>query len=350
VARAGQYENRALVLGVGSLSGKTVTAPSISHYSGTIVPVVPVPAIALVKLTDGQLASTPPGPTVFVGSTVTFTYLATNTGQVPLSGVSVLDDAGTPGNPADDFRPTFAGGDTNGNSLLDPGETFTFTATRIATRGQYTNTAVATGSGPAGQQVTSTTTSSSVGVCPTVVDVRRTGVHLQTTRVVVTFNGPLDPAMAEDVRNYRVSSIGPDGRFDRPDRVTLAQYDPATNSVTLTLEHRLNVHHLSRVQVTNPCPDGPGFDGVLNRKYSLGAVTIVGKRGHHFVFPKTNVPQVLDTALLPRVLRPGSRPAVNRLSLKPTSSAFAPARIAATAHVPAVLAGHATPKAVRHTA
>ena len=33
-----------------------------------------------------------------------------------------------PPDPADDFSPTFTGGDTNGNGLLDPGETWTYTA------------------------------------------------------------------------------------------------------------------------------------------------------------------------------------------------------------------------------
>ena len=42
-----------------------------------------------------------------VGSTATFTYVVTNAGNVPLSGVAVRDDNGTPANPADDFDATF---------------------------------------------------------------------------------------------------------------------------------------------------------------------------------------------------------------------------------------------------
>jgi hypothetical protein len=323
VARAGQYENRAVAAGVGVLSNTPVTATTISHYFAAVVP-PPTPAIAVVKLTNGQFAPTPTGPTVFVGSNVTFTYLVSNPGQVPLHNVTLVDDAGTSGLVADDFRPTFVGGDANGNALLDPGETWTYTASRVATLGQYSNIAVATGLSPTTVEVTAVTNSNHFGICPMVVDVTRTGVHLQKTRVVVTFDGPLDPAMAEDVRNYRISSIGPDGRFSRPDRVVSAVYDPTTNSVTLTLEHRLNVHHLSRIRVANPCPGGPAFDGVLNRKFSLGVVTIVGKHGHHFVFPQTNAPKVLKTELLPKVLRPSNRAVANRLSLKPSSSAFAP--------------------------
>jgi hypothetical protein len=64
---------------------------------------------------------------------VTFTYRVTNTGNVPLSGVTVTDDNGTQGNTADDRVLTSFTGDTNGNGQLDVGETFLFTATRIAT-------------------------------------------------------------------------------------------------------------------------------------------------------------------------------------------------------------------------
>ena len=64
------------------------------------------------------------------GAAVTWTYVVTNPGTVPLSNVVVRDDNGTPGNTADDFLPAFTGGDTNNNGLLDPGETWTYTATR----------------------------------------------------------------------------------------------------------------------------------------------------------------------------------------------------------------------------
>ena len=107
-------------------------------------------SINLVKLTNGTDNDTAPGPSVAVGSTVTFTYRVTNPGNVPLNNVTVRDDNGTPGDTADDFNATFSGGDTNANSLLEPSETWTFTASRVATAGQYTNVGTATGNPPAG--------------------------------------------------------------------------------------------------------------------------------------------------------------------------------------------------------
>ena len=88
-----------------------------------------------------------------VGSTVTWTYFVTNTGNVPLANVTVTDDNGTPGNTADDFHPTFTGGDTNSNGLLDLTETWTYQATGTATAGQYENFATVSGQG-GGQTVT----------------------------------------------------------------------------------------------------------------------------------------------------------------------------------------------------
>ncbi len=53
-----------------------------------------------------------------VGSTVTWTYVVTNTGNVPLANVTVTDDqAGV--------TPVYQGGDTNTNNLLDLTETWT---------------------------------------------------------------------------------------------------------------------------------------------------------------------------------------------------------------------------------
>src|SRR5262245_46754998 len=64
-----------------------------------------------------------------IGDPVTFKYTVTNPSAVPLENVVVRDDNGTLLDPSDDFTPTFTGGDTNGNGVLDPDEVWTYTAT-----------------------------------------------------------------------------------------------------------------------------------------------------------------------------------------------------------------------------
>ncbi len=92
--------------------------------------------MSLVKFVNGQDADSPTGPHVAAGSTVTFTYVVTNTGNVPLANVVVTDDKLGP--------ITGFTGDTNSNGLLDLTETWTYTATATALAGQQTNVGTVT--------------------------------------------------------------------------------------------------------------------------------------------------------------------------------------------------------------
>jgi hypothetical protein len=70
------------------------------------------------------------------GESVTYTYRETNDGDGPLTSVTVTDDSCSP--------VVFQGGDTNGDGVLDVGETWTFTCTTTLTgAGTVTNTAIA---------------------------------------------------------------------------------------------------------------------------------------------------------------------------------------------------------------
>jgi hypothetical protein len=120
-----------------------------------VITLASIPRSTSRRLTNGQDADTPTGPLVAVGSTVTWTYEVTNPGNVPLSNVVLRDDNGTPGDPSDDFTPTFLDGDTNNNGCLDPGETWRYTGDRHGVvQGQYRNVATATGTDPIGQTPT----------------------------------------------------------------------------------------------------------------------------------------------------------------------------------------------------
>lgn len=90
-----------------------------------IIEFVPAPAIDIETLTEGEDADGPPGPELDVGSTATFTYLVTNTGNLPLTGIVVTDDHGVDVNcsPGD----------------LGVGDSKSCTASTTVTEGAYRN-------------------------------------------------------------------------------------------------------------------------------------------------------------------------------------------------------------------
>ncbi len=128
-----------------SANTTTVIHTNAASYFGS------APGISLQTLINGDDADSPPGPTLTVGTNGLFTYTLTNTGNVGLSNVTVSDDNGTPGIAADDFNPTLVSGDTNGNNVLDVGETWTFLASRSMAAGQYSHNAIGFGLDSLGQ-------------------------------------------------------------------------------------------------------------------------------------------------------------------------------------------------------
>jgi hypothetical protein len=149
-AAAGQYENVGTVT-ADSTSGP-VTASDVSHYFGS------VPGVNIVKFTNGEDANTPPGPDITAGSTVTWTYVVTNTGNVPLQNVVVTDDIrGT--------ELSFTG-DANANGLLDTTETWTYTDSDTAGGSQYSNLGTVDAFSPIGQHVTDSDPSNYNGISP----------------------------------------------------------------------------------------------------------------------------------------------------------------------------------------
>src|SRR4030095_13727722 len=131
-AVAGQQTNTGTATGndANNPPGTTVSDDNPANYFGD------APGINIVKFVNGQDADTPTGPHVAVGSPVTFTYVVTNTGNVPLANVVVTDDKLGP--------ITSFTGDTNNNGLLDLTETWTYTKTATALAGQQTNVGTVT--------------------------------------------------------------------------------------------------------------------------------------------------------------------------------------------------------------
>jgi uncharacterized repeat protein (TIGR01451 family) len=117
-------------------AGVTVSG---SPASATIV-VNCAPALSIEKATNGQDADTAPGPMILVGSTVTWTYVVTNTGNVPLSNVAVTDNRVS----SSAISCTGTPGGSNVIPSLAVGGSATCTATGTAVAGQYSNIGTAT--------------------------------------------------------------------------------------------------------------------------------------------------------------------------------------------------------------
>ena len=106
-------------------------------FTNTKQPPPPTPDIDIEKATNGHDADSAKGPHLVVGSTVTWTYVVTNIGDVPLANINVTDNMGV--------TPVYQGGDTDTDGLLDLTETWTYKATGTAVAGQYANIGFVTG-------------------------------------------------------------------------------------------------------------------------------------------------------------------------------------------------------------
>ncbi len=235
--------------------------------------------------------------------------------------VTVITPVGTSAtSPADQFTytaiaaPTVAGispstGPASGGTLVTiTGAGFTSATavdfgTTVATDVKVVNDTTITADSPAGSgavNVTVTTpagtsaTSSAdqftfIAASPMVMSVSRFGYHMHPTSLVIQFNGPLDPATAENVRGYTI--IGPGGQTVA---VASAIYDADTRSVTLLPPHRLNVHYayglIVRGTGSDSIKDGAGvaIDGAGNgtagsnyeTKITAANLVILGKHAH----------------------------------------------------------------------
>ncbi len=122
VAVAGQYRNEGCA--TTTVSGQNLRDCDLAYYYGTTVG---RPSIDVEKYTNGEDADRPTGPRIAVGSTVTWTYVVTNTGELPLTGIYLKDNR--------------EGQITCPTRSLQPGQSMTCRETGIAQPGQYANKA-----------------------------------------------------------------------------------------------------------------------------------------------------------------------------------------------------------------
>jgi hypothetical protein len=146
IVTPGQYANDSTATAT-SILDQQLTDTDPSHYFGVDA------GIVIKKYTNGDDADTPPGPTIDIGSPVTWTYVVTNTSNVPLTNIAVTDDQ--------------LGSVTCPATTLASGASMTCTMTGIAAEGLYTNTADVFAIPPAGAEVVASDPSHYTGNAPT---------------------------------------------------------------------------------------------------------------------------------------------------------------------------------------
>jgi len=142
VAKEGAYTNIGRV--TGEAPDKNVTDEYPSNYYGYIA------SIDIEKLTNGEDADSGSGPSLSVGSKVTWTYKVKNSGNVKLTDIVVKDDK--------------EGVITCPKTELAAGESMTCTKEGVVKEGQYTNEATVTGKDPKGDTQSDSDTSHYLGV------------------------------------------------------------------------------------------------------------------------------------------------------------------------------------------
>ena len=126
------------IANTGTATGTPPTGSDVTAQASEVINAVQEPAIELLKTASPSTFSAP-------GTTITYSYKVTNSGNVTLTSVSVSDP-----------MPQLSAVDCGGVTTLAPSATVTCTATYTTTqadvdRGFITNTGTATGAGPLGQ-------------------------------------------------------------------------------------------------------------------------------------------------------------------------------------------------------
>ena len=198
VADLGTHVNVATVVATTSAGSFVATNPA--YYIGTsgLQLIKAVNAVDPAHPTTAEDANTG-GPSVPVGSTVTFSYVVVNSSGAAMSISNIVDDHGT-ASTADDA--SLAGGqlvaklatdgvhnvgDLNANGIFDAGERWVYLWSTTAALGSVTNAAVVTARNGAGQSVSATDTANYVGL----------GAHV-TLHTAVNAAVPTVPTAVED--------------------------------------------------------------------------------------------------------------------------------------------------------
>ena len=145
VAAPGQYVNVGTVTATPA-GGEESTASDAAYSFGQ----APAGPLDLEKLTNGDDADFSPGPTIFIGDPVEWTYIVTNRSDGTVTEIAVTDDQGvTVTCPA---------------TSLAPGASMTCTGSGTAIAGQYANVGTGTALSSGGEALADTDASHYLGV------------------------------------------------------------------------------------------------------------------------------------------------------------------------------------------
>ena len=246
-----------------STSESTDNDPDNDGDTATTTVVAATVPVAKADLAVTQSAS--PGTAIVGTDSITFTVKVTNRGPTAGTNVTLIEllPAGaafvtaTGGATPVDGTLRFPLGDlATGASrtfaiIVRPLAAGTLTATATVSA---TETDPATGNNTAKASAVAaapTTTPAGGPDGPRIVAVRRYGVHMMPTTVVVSFDGPLATGPARNVDNYRIT--GPNGARIA---VQSAVYDPVAHTVTVHAARRISIHRPYKLVIRGTGPDG----------------------------------------------------------------------------------------------
>ena len=200
------------------------TTRTTTSATSTTQPVIQTTAFAIPP--SIAVSSSVSSQTVFRGDTITLNFTVTNNGTIPVSGVTVSDQAAGAAN--------YTGGDKNSNNILDPGEVWTYKANYIVQGNapDVLNTiATVSGKGPDNQQAQATV-STLINVTPLTIVITSPGPNTQLAANITLAGTVNDPAITQVTVNQNGSTStvrAVNGNFTTT--ITLAM---GTNTITVT--------------------------------------------------------------------------------------------------------------------
>ncbi len=239
IATPGQYANIGSVTGTPPAGLPNVTDSDPSHYFGS------QPIIDIEKATNGEDADTPTGPYIPVGDAVNWTYVVTNTGNVPLTNVIVGDDQGVAVSCPQD--------------TLAVAESMTCTAAGIATPGQYANIGDVAGTPPVGPPVADSDPSHYFGESPAMDIEKSSPTSSLSAPGLVEY-----VYLVSNIGNVQLTGIQLEDNNDEDDMVCPYDFLAPGASMICTATHDFTQEELDAGRSGTPIPPAVCKGGLYN--------------------------------------------------------------------------------------